>query len=101
MSRGRIANDRRSETIDAFIACVRRVGLQGATVDQVAKAASVSRALVFHWVADMQSLVQEAVDQISANAVCDLAKNVDGLSGRNRQSAGRRSASPRGRRPAG
>jgi len=84
-SRGRIANERRSEIIDAFIACVRRAGLQGTTVDQVAKAAGVSRTLVFHYFGDMQSLVQEAVNKISANATRDLAKNIDGLSGRDRQ----------------
>lgn len=83
-SRGRIATERRGEIIDAFIACVRRSGLQGTTVDQVAKEAGVSRTLVFHYFGDMQSLVQEAVDQISANAVRDLAKNVDGLAGRDR-----------------
>lgn len=71
-TRAEIAVRRRSEIIDAFIDCVRRLGLQGSTVEQVAKAAGVSRTLIFHYFSDMDSLLQASVERIVSNSIRDL-----------------------------
>lgn len=84
-SRSEIAAERRSEIIDAFIDCVRRLGIHGSTVEQVAKAAGVSRTLIFHYFGDMDSLLQSALERIVSNSVYDLTLHGAGLGAQERR----------------
>lgn len=78
-SRSEIAAERRSEIIDAFIDCVRRLGIHGSTVEQVAKTAGVSRTLIFHYFGDMDSLLQAALERIVSSSVYGLTLHGEGL----------------------
>lgn len=84
-TRAEIAARRRSEIIDAFIDCVRRLGLQGSTVEQVAKSASVSRTLIFHYFGDMDSLLRAALERIVVNSIQDLTQFREGLTATDRR----------------
>jgi len=84
-TRNEIAAERRSQIIDAFIDCVRRLGIHGSTVEQVAKAASVSRTLIFHYFGDMDSLLQAALERIVSNSVYGLTLHGEGLGAEERR----------------
>lgn len=84
-SRSEIAAERRSEIIDAFIDCVRRLGIHGSSVEQVAKAAGVSRTLIFHYFGDMNSLLQAALERIVSSSVYGLTLHGEGLGAQERR----------------
>jgi AcrR family transcriptional regulator len=64
VGRPSIAEDRRAQIVEAFLECIRRHGLTGATVERVAEALGFSRTLVFHYFGDTEALVQAAAEQI-------------------------------------
>ena len=64
VGRPSIAQDRRPQIIEAFAECIRRYGLQGATVERVARLLGVSRSLVFHYFGDTHALVQAVTQHI-------------------------------------
>jgi AcrR family transcriptional regulator len=79
--RGRpsIAATRRVEIIEAYIQCIRTLGLDGATVDQIAKTLGVSRTLIFHYFGDTQNLTRALTEYIVANAIRDMTTRSLGL----------------------
>ena len=79
--RGRptVAPERRAEILEAYIECIRNLGLEAATVDQVAKSLGVSRTLIFHYFGDTQTLTRAAAEYIVANASRDMATRGLGL----------------------
>jgi AcrR family transcriptional regulator len=79
--RGRpsVAPERRAEILEAYIECIRNLGLEGATVDQVAKALGVSRTLIFHYFGDTQTLTHATAEYIVANAIRDMTTRALGL----------------------
>jgi AcrR family transcriptional regulator len=79
--RGRptVAPERRAEILEAYIECIRNLGLEAATVDQVAKSLGVSRTLIFHYFGDTQTLTRAAVEYIVANAIRDMTTRGLGL----------------------
>lgn len=79
--RGRpsVAVERREEILEAYIDCIRNLGVEGATVDQVAKAVGVSRTLIFHYFGDTQTLTRAAAEYIVANAIRDMTTRGLGL----------------------
>jgi len=58
VGRPSIAHDRRPQIVEAFADCIRDHGLSGATMDRVAERLGVSRALVFHYFRNTDSLVR-------------------------------------------
>lgn len=64
VGRPSIAEDRRAQIIEAFLECIRRHGLTGATVERVAEALGFSRTLVFHYFGDTEALTRTAAEQI-------------------------------------
>lgn len=86
-TRKQVGAARRAEIVDAYIECVRRLGRHGTSVDQVAKAAGVSRTLIFHYFSDMASLTRAAVQKMASNAERDMSSVTRGLSGRTREQA--------------
>lgn len=60
-----IAPERRRQIVNAFIELVAERGLEGVTVDGVAKAAGVQRAAVHHYVGNREDLIAAASDELS------------------------------------
>lgn len=88
-ARGRpsLAVARRAAIIEAFMDCVRRLGLSGASVDQVAKAAGMNRSLVFHYFGDVSSLVRAAARQFIDDWASAMSRAGEGLAGAERRKA--------------
>jgi AcrR family transcriptional regulator len=64
VGRPSIADARRPQIVEAFVECIRRYGLEGATVERVAEMLGVSRTLVFHYFGDTEALTRTATEQI-------------------------------------
>ena len=60
-----VAPERRRQIVDAFIELVAERGLNGVTVDDVAKTAGVQRAAVHHYVGNREDLIAAASDELS------------------------------------
>ena len=60
-----VAPERRRQIVDVFIDLVAERGLEGVTVDVVAKAAGVQRAAVHHYVGNREDLIAAASEELS------------------------------------
>jgi AcrR family transcriptional regulator len=74
-----VAPERRTEILEAYIECIRNLGLEAATVDQVARSLGISRTLIFHYFGDTQTLTRAAAEYIVANAIRDMTTRGLGL----------------------
>lgn len=79
VGRPSIADDRRPQIVEAFLECIRRYGLTGATVERIAQKLGISRTLVFHYFGDTESLMQTAAKQIFDQTLARLATCVRAL----------------------
>ena len=79
VGRPSIANDRRAQIIEAFLECIRRYGLAGATVERVAARLGLSRTLVFHYFGDTEALTRVATEQIFDQTLTRLMTSVRSL----------------------
>jgi AcrR family transcriptional regulator len=62
------ADDRRAALLDAAIGEIARRGTRGMRVEQVARVAGVSAALVYHYFGDRATLLQQALEHIGVRA---------------------------------
>ncbi len=60
--------DRRTALLDAAVAEIARHGARGLRVEHVAKAASVSVALIYHYFGDRATLLQKALEHVGTRA---------------------------------
>ncbi len=60
-----VAPERRTQVLDAFIALVGDDGLEAVTLDRVAQAAGVQRAVIRHFVGNRAELIRQAVARIA------------------------------------
>jgi AcrR family transcriptional regulator len=74
-----MALKRRAEIVEAYIECIRNLGLAASTVEEVAKSLGVSRTLIFHYFGDTETLTRAAVEYILANAMRDMTTRAQGL----------------------
>ncbi len=68
MGRPSKANERREEILDAFEILIRRQGLEGATLDQLAGHLGVRRGLIRHYLGNREDIVRALVDRIIQKA---------------------------------
>lgn len=64
MGRKNIGAERREQIVDAFERCILRYGLEGSTVDAIAREAGLSRTLVYHHGGKWEDLLQLLADRI-------------------------------------
>ena len=79
VGRPSLAVKRREEILEAFVECIRRYGLDGATVDKVAAELGVSRALVFHYFGDRHRLVDAVLGFILDRETRRLTDALEGV----------------------
>lgn len=63
MARPSLKEERREQILDAFEACVARYGVEGATLEKVAKKAGLARALIRHNVGNREELLEALVER--------------------------------------
>src|SRR5581483_2501055 len=68
-----MATAQRARIVEAYVEEVREHGLAKASLDRVAAALGVSRALVFHYFGDIGALTRAVVEHILRNAMRDLS----------------------------
>ncbi|MEZ4253304.1 MAG: TetR/AcrR family transcriptional regulator [Polyangiales bacterium] len=61
MGRPSVATERRAQILDAFRRCLVRDGLEGTSLEAVAKEAGIARSAVRHFVGNRDALLREAV----------------------------------------
>ncbi|MEM7173059.1 MAG: TetR/AcrR family transcriptional regulator [Pseudomonadota bacterium] len=67
MSRPSLKHQRSEEILDAFMACVARYGLDGATLEKIAEEAGVGRPLIRHYLGNREEMVAKLLDHVIAN----------------------------------
>ncbi len=65
MSRPSLKDQRSSQILTAYVACVARFGLDGATQARIAQKAGVKRALLHHYLGDRQQMLDALVDHVA------------------------------------
>lgn len=66
MPRPSLKSQRRAEILDAYVRCVARHGLDGATQDRIAAEAGVARPLLRHNLGNREDMVMALVDHVAA-----------------------------------
>lgn len=65
MGRPKITDERAEQILDAFEVCVARYGVEGATLDKIAKEAGLARALLRHHVGNRDELLELLIQRFS------------------------------------
>jgi AcrR family transcriptional regulator len=68
MARPSKAEERREQILDAFERCVVRTGIQGITLEKVAKEAGLQRSLVRHFVGNREEMIDAVFDRFMHRA---------------------------------
>ena len=80
MGRKSLANERRQQILEAFEVCIRQYGLQGSSLEQIARQAGVKRSIIRHYIGNRDDLIEAAVARIINNYRQDLADAIQNLS---------------------
>lgn len=75
MPRPSLKDQRSEEILDAFLTCVARFGLEGATQERIASEAGVKRTLLRHYLGNRD----EMIGALTAHIVVGFAENTDSL----------------------
>lgn len=75
MPRPSLKDQRSEEILDAFLTCVARFGLEGATQERIASEAGVKRTLLRHYLGNRD----EMISALTAHIVAGFAENTDSL----------------------
>lgn len=73
MPRPSLRDQRSEEILDAFLTCVARFGLEGATQERIASEAGVKRTLLRHYLGNRD----EMISALTAHIVAGFAKHTD------------------------
>ena len=84
MPRPSVKQERREQILDAYEQCVVRFGLEGATLELIAKQAGLARALIRHNVGNRADLKEALIERFLARSRSSLDDMIDALPRRNR-----------------
>ncbi|QIE44598.1 TetR family transcriptional regulator [Pseudohalocynthiibacter aestuariivivens] len=73
MPRPSLKDQRSEEILDAFLTCVARFGLEGATQERIAEQAGVKRTLLRHYLGNRDEMISALTDHV----VAEFAKATD------------------------
>jgi len=68
MGRPKVTNERAEQILNAFELCVARYGVEGATLEKIAKEAGLARALLRHHVGNRDELLELLVQRFSSKS---------------------------------
>ena len=86
MGRRPVTEQRRNEVLDAFVRCVARYGLDGATLERLATESGLKRPLIRHHLGNKEEMVAALVDHIIAKFDEQLSQIQGALAGQERLS---------------
>ncbi|WP_170328659.1 TetR/AcrR family transcriptional regulator [Ruegeria arenilitoris] len=75
MPRPSLKDQRSQEILDAYLTCVARFGLEGATQERIAEEAGVKRPLLRHYLGNKDEMITSLADYVIAG----FAESLDGL----------------------
>ncbi|WP_420584808.1 TetR/AcrR family transcriptional regulator [Ruegeria sp.] len=75
MPRPSLKDQRSQEILDAYLTCVARFGLEGATQERIAEEAGVKRPLLRHYLGNKDEMITALADYV----VSGFAESLDGL----------------------
>ncbi|WP_170406863.1 TetR/AcrR family transcriptional regulator [Ruegeria arenilitoris] len=75
MPRPSLKDQRSQEILDAYLTCVARFGLEGATQERIAEEAGVKRPLLRHYLGNKDEMITALADYVGAG----FAESLDGL----------------------
>ena len=67
MGRPAVTEQRRKEVLDAFVRCVARYGLNGASLERIAEQSGLKRPLIRHHLGNREQMVEALVAHVIAN----------------------------------
>ena len=76
MARPSLKHQRKQEILDAFERCVARYGVEGATLENIAKQAGLQRSLIRHNVGNREDLLNALVDRFLEKSNYDIEQLV-------------------------
>ena len=79
MSRPSVADQRRAQILESFHRCLVRDGLEGTSLDAVAREAGIARSALRHFVGNRDALLREAVVHLADAYRHDFEARVDSL----------------------
>lgn len=66
MGRKSLATERRNELLDAFERCILKYGLEGASLEQVAEEAGMTRSIIRHYIGNRDELIEALIARITS-----------------------------------
>ncbi|MGO1120975.1 TetR/AcrR family transcriptional regulator [Rhodovibrionaceae bacterium A322] len=84
MARPDIKEQRRKQILDAYEICVARYGLEGATLEKIAKTAGLARPLVRHNIGNREDLLEALVQRFLTQSRRSMEEMIEALPQTNR-----------------
>ena len=70
--------DRRRAILSAAVSCFEKKGVGSTTIDEIAKAASITRRTVYHYFTSKTEILEAAVEQHGCEAITNMMQTIPG-----------------------